>query len=147
MKRIVFILFLLPAVCFSIGYKFLHAQETPVKGSIYREIHTTTFSPLFRALKRGDVDTIKKYISEEMYNEYKVLLEENKDYPNFLRNFYRGAKFRRDKIVQVNNNIVANIVVKYKNGDSNLTKLQLKKGKDQVWKIEKTIMEKPIKSR
>lgn len=146
MKRTVFILFLLPIVNFA-GYGFSHAQEMPVKGSLYREIRTTTFSPLFRALKRGDVDTIKKYISEEMYNEYKVLLEENKDYPDFLRNFYRGAKFRRNKIVQVNNNIVADIVIKYKNGESNLTKLQLKKGKDQVWKIEKTIIEKPIRSK
>ncbi len=147
MKKFVLILFLLPSVYFFIGYRFLYAQETPVRGSIYREIRNTTLFPLFRALKRGDVKTIKKYISEDMYSEYQVLLEENKDYPNFLRNYYRGAKFRRDKIVQANNKIVADIIIKYKNGDSNLTRLQLKKGKDLIWKVEKTIIEKPIKSK
>src|ERR1044072_6003309 len=52
-----------------------------------------SLQPLFMAMKNGDVQTMEKYFAGQMYAQYKVLLEENSEYPQFLRDFYRDAKF------------------------------------------------------
>ncbi len=144
MKRVELILFFALCICF-VGFHTLYAEGIPIHNSTYKEIKNNTFLPLFRALKMGNVDMIKKYISEDMYKKYKTLLEENKDYPNFLRNYYRGIRFRRNKAVQFNNHVIVDLIVEYKNGDRNLTKLQLKKEKDQIWKIDRVVIEKAVR--
>src|SRR5512147_1757621 len=50
----------------------------------------STFAIVFQALQSGDVQTLKSHMAGHMYEQYKVLLEQNSEYPAFLRNFYRG---------------------------------------------------------
>jgi len=50
--------------------------------------------PFFNALKKGDVRSIKKYIDDDLYQKKRVLFEENKKYPEFLRTFYKDAEFQ-----------------------------------------------------
>jgi hypothetical protein len=45
-------------------------------------------------LKKGDVRSIKKYIDDDLYQKKRVLFEENKKYPEFLRTFYKDAEFQ-----------------------------------------------------
>jgi hypothetical protein len=88
----------LPLVCLLgmssllLSSNFISAQVV-VTTSVIREI-TTTFTSLFGALRNGDVQTIKLYLSDQEYGRRKVLFEQNYEYPAFLRNFYRGAAVR-----------------------------------------------------
>jgi len=71
----------LMVVALVIGGKSLFAAEAPEPGD--------TVIQFFKASKHGDTKTITQLISGSFYNQRKVLLEKNKDYPNFLRESYR----------------------------------------------------------
>ena len=68
-----------------IFYSFLQAQEVPVSDDGYEDVINETVSPFLEALKNGDVSLIKQYIAGDMYESRRILLEQNKEYPEFLR--------------------------------------------------------------
>lgn len=121
-----------------VSCNILNAQEISRSDLLYKNVKSDTFVPLFRAFKNGDVDAIKEYISDDMYEKNKVLLEQNKEYPNFLRNFYRDAIFQVRKVVKSGEIIFVDVRVRFPGGYQNVVKVQLKEGKskagDAVWK-------------
>jgi hypothetical protein len=119
-------------VAFLMGSISLQAQEIAVNDPLYKHITNNIFYPLFTALKNGDVNTIKQYISGDMYSKNKILLEENKEYPAFLRNFYRGAKFQVENVEQIDANLIVNVVIEFPNGDRSRTKLLLQTAKGSL---------------
>lgn len=136
MKKIILIFSIF---IFFISCDLLHAQEILKNDLLYKNIKYKTFNRLFRALKAGDVNTIKKYISNDMYERYKVLLEQNEEYPNFLRDFYRDAKFRVNGIVKDEGTIFVDIMIDFPDGNQSITRMNLKEGKSKtgnnIWKV------------
>ena len=59
----------------------------------YEELRDQTLTPLFEALRAGDVTGIGKYLSARMAEEYKVLFEQNAQYGQFLRDYYAGSSY------------------------------------------------------
>jgi len=55
---------------------------------------TGTVIKFYKASKDGDVETMKHLIAGQFYNSRKVLLNENKGYPKFLRKYYEGSKMQ-----------------------------------------------------
>ena len=123
MKRI---LFLLPLLVFIISSELLSAQELYVGEALHSNIMNKTFFPLFEALRSGDTEAIKNYISGDMYRQKKVLLEENKDYPRFLREFYRGANFSVERAALIDGDIIADVVIQFPQGSKSHVMLRLK---------------------
>lgn len=125
----------------------LNAQEVPLGDSLYIQIKNQILFPYFRALRDGDVSTIKRCISEDMYKKNKALLEQNKDYPKFLRDFYRGARFRSDKAVEIDGNIIVDVVIEFQGSHRSLSKLRLCKERDgsqgndkgESWRVREII--------
>ena len=89
----------------------------PLTGSPYDEIIRETVVPFFDALKHGDVKSIKKLVAGDMYEDKRVLLEQNKDYPDFLRKYYQGVEFIVKNIASSGDHIVIDIGIKYPSGD------------------------------
>lgn len=119
---------------------FLPAQVV-VTNSVIEEI-TITFTSLFDALRNGDVKTIKSYLSAEEYAQHKVLFEQNKEYPAFLRNFYRGATLRVgqiDSVLSARDDVIAEFIVDFPGGDTTVTRMRLHRDKSGVWKIRKVL--------
>ena len=95
------------------------------------------------ALKSGDVLTIKQLISGNMYENNAVLLEKNKNYPQFLRDLYQGATFRTSEAVVVAGDVIAHVEIAFPNGNRSFAKLRLSKMKNisqndhesETWKI------------
>jgi predicted SnoaL-like aldol condensation-catalyzing enzyme len=83
------------------------------------------FHPLFSAMKNGEVEKIKNYISGEMLQRNRVLLEQNKEYQDFLRKFYDGAQFKVVEVVRNGDIVVANIMIIFKDGYESEIRLQL----------------------
>ena len=75
------------------------------------------------ALKNGDVGAIKKYIPESFYELNRNLFENNKEYPNFLKNYYKGTKFTIQNTKLDKGNILADIVIRFPNGHSSTTRV------------------------
>ena len=128
-------LFLLPLLLFVSGHELLYAQEVYIGEALYGDMRNRTFLPLFKALRDGNVEVIKRYVSGDMYRQNRVLLEENKDYPRFLRNFYRGAKFSVERAIVTEGDIIANIVIEFPQGGKSFIKLRLSKANGQQWKV------------
>ena len=79
-------------------------------------------NPFFQALKAGNMEIIKQYVTGDLYYRKRVLLEENKEYGNFLKKIYRDARFDVLSINQDSNgDVLAEISVMMANG----TKRQL----------------------
>jgi len=114
-------------------YNFLYAQEIVKGEELYQEITIETITPYFEALKNGDVGAIKLHISEGMYERYKVLLEKNKDYPEFLRKYYRDVDFEIEKIEWIDNDILVSAMIKFPNNESLISKFLLRKEMDKVY--------------
>ena len=76
---------------------FLQAQEVPVSDDGYEDVINETVFPFLEALKNGDVSLIKQYIAGDMYESRRILLEQNKEYPEFLRKYYQtNSSFQFD---------------------------------------------------
>ena len=60
--------------------------------AVYSEnFPSNTVLSYFETLKMGDIETLKNYTSENFYRKNIVLLEQNKNYPEFLKKFYKGS--------------------------------------------------------
>jgi hypothetical protein len=120
-----------------------HAEKMPLSGERYEAVISDFVLPFLRALKNGDVDLIKHYIAGDIYENKIILLEKNKGYPEFLRNYYRGVEFYIENAVQSGDYIVVNVVIEFSNGEEGNANLYLCKDMDFVpeefeeaaWKI------------
>lgn len=73
---------------------YVQAQETELTDSDVLAIQHKVLIPFFKALQSGNISTIKKYISPELYEKNQVLLDENTEYSDFLKNYYKDVDFR-----------------------------------------------------
>ena len=108
--------------------------------TLFSNIVNETVMPFCIALKAGDVSAIKQYLSEDMYKKNKVLLEQNKEYTEFLRNYYQGGEFRVVKAEEIDNKIIVDVVIEFSSGEHRSGKLHLLKDNHVVsekgnWKI------------
>ena len=103
-----------------------HAADLRIENpQMYSELRDTTFTPLFAALRAGDVRTIQRYLRGETYDQYRTLLERNTEYGQFLRNYYAGAQFELGEVVPAGNDYIANVSVYWPNGTTSLVRLQV----------------------
>jgi len=122
---------------------FLSAQVV-VTDSVIREI-SNTLNSLFNVLKSGDVRSFQSYLLPEEYARYKVLFEQNKEYPGFLRNFYQGASLRVghvDSVLSTENEVIADFIVDFPGGESIVTRMRLKNDNGSIWKVKKILADK-----
>jgi len=95
-----------------------------------------TVSRYLHALKQGDIGTIKDSIAGELYKKRKVLLEQNKSYPKFLKKNYREAEFQIKETTVNNNDVLVEVEVKFPKGKTKFI-LYLGKNAQGNWKIFK----------
>jgi hypothetical protein len=99
------------------------AQDGGSAGTTYLEIQDAMIFPFFMALTNGDVGEFKKYFSKEMYNENRRLLEENTEYPQFLRSYYQGANISILKAIEVDGEVEFDVLIEFPNGTQSISKL------------------------
>lgn len=132
---------------FFIGNNLSYAQEVRAAETSYSNITNATLLPLFEALKEGDVETIRQCISGDMYDRYKILLEQNKNYPEFLRKFYLGATFRIEHVVAIDGDVIVDVTIDLPNSGTHLTKFCIRKATSSAqggdipvaWKVVRKI--------
>ena len=109
----------------TISCSLLYAEKLPMSDDLYDDLLNELVLPFFRALKAGDVDSIKRYISADMYESKQTLLEQNTEYPEFLRNYYQGVEFYVENIAEKGAYIIVYITIEYPNGDYGSARLYL----------------------
>ncbi len=91
----------------------------------------------FQACENGDVSTIKSLITDHFYQRRKVLIEENQEYPAFLRSHYSGMQVEivSTQIENANGNVAVMLEQIFPDGNILNSTLILKKNMDGNWKI------------
>ena len=80
--------------------------------------------PYLQAVKSGDVETIKRLLSDKDYKAYRVLLEQNTAYPDFLRRHYNGVTFQ----VKDEGNSLYQVKIVFPNGNKEVHKFSMQEG-------------------
>ena len=106
----------------------LYAGETTDNDNLEGILNESVY-PFFKALKEGDVSSIKQLIAGEMYESKKVLLEKNKEYPQFLRNHYEGVEFYVEDTTQSGDFIIVDFIIEFSGENLNPARLYLAKTK------------------
>ncbi len=52
------------------------------------------------AVKKGDLKKLKQFLPEEQYKAYRVLLEQNAGYSEFLRSHYKDVAFQVKEVAK-----------------------------------------------
>jgi hypothetical protein len=114
-------------------------QATPTESIEVSQV----FLPFIDALKTGNVRVLKSLLSEEMYREYRVLLEENKEYPRFLERYYEGAEIQLENIFREGNDLHGVMRVTFPGGDMSVLRISVKKKDSNApWRIGRVLHEK-----
>lgn len=115
---------LLLVLCLNIGgpLNIVHAQEENPQEMV---------STYFQAVKNGDIQTMKSHMGEKFYQRRKVLLERNKNYPEFLKSFYERGEIL---VGEVKDGVVT-VEIQFPDGSINYHHLVVKKDSLGQWKI------------
>lgn len=121
-----------------------HAEEISENDPFYKNIRDNTCIPLFTALKDGDVETIKDCFSNKKHEKHKDVLDENTNYSNFLKDFYRDATFLMKSVVREKKQTFVDIIVYFPDGSQSTRRWFLKEEKrkkgDEIWKVDYEIV-------
>lgn len=82
----------------------------------WERAESEVFVPLFEALQAGDVSAIKRLLDADLFEQYHVLLERNSAYPQYLKDYYRGATFELRGIEDEGDRYTADVVIQWPDG-------------------------------
>jgi hypothetical protein len=91
----------------------------------------------FEALKTGNVRVLDSLLGGDLSIQMKPLLQDNQDYPEYLRQHYAQTTFSIDHLLEKLGVVVARVTVDFPGGPTQTWTLTLKKGKAGEWKIMK----------
>lgn len=117
--------------------------QVVVNNSVIQQV-ANTFTLVFDALKNGDVRALKLLLPAEEYAQDKVLFEQNKGYPAFLRKFYQRAELRVgrvDSVLSAKDEVIAEFIIDLPSGESLTTRMRLK-ANGGGWRIRKILHSK-----
>jgi len=96
---------------------------------------TNTVSSFFNGLMNGDLNGIKQYISKEYYHKNRALLDDNKEYPNFLKEYYQGAKMNLLNMSMAGDNIIVDVEILFPNQTKGAYVIHLRQFDNSTWKV------------
>jgi uncharacterized membrane protein len=91
MKPVIIIFIFSLIIGTAMGGDFAQANSDQEKRTTLKADNPMAY---LQAVKTGDVETIKQLLSDEDYKAYRVMLEQNSAYPDFLRQPYKGVTFQ-----------------------------------------------------
>jgi hypothetical protein len=119
--KIASIVFVVSA-CLFIGIGDADARDgAAVDQAIYDDLSQTTFTPLFDALRGGDLASLKRFLEPDVYEQYRVLFEQNGQYDQFLRDYYANTDFELGDVAPVDGGYLAQVTIHWPDGHSAIT--------------------------
>lgn len=106
-------------------YSVAFSEEKNISPELQEEIENAVMRPFFNAMKNGNTQAIKRYITGKKYDEARIMLDDDKDYPAFLREYYKDAIFSIENGVLTDGGIVVDILIEFPNGGRQTTQFYL----------------------
>jgi hypothetical protein len=120
------------AICVLAVAVFLSAQAL---GATEPASPSDCVMQFFEASKNGDTARMKQLMAGSFYNQRKTLLEENTQYPDFLRKHYDGARLQIMKMREDRGGWVVEVRIKFAEGTVDSNKWLVQKDASGAWKI------------
>lgn len=115
MRHFSFIFALFSLLCVG-GAGAIEVRQT-VDPEVRSNLHETMFSPLFAALQSGDVLAFKTFMHGSMYERYRVLIEQNAEYGQHLRDYYEGATFELLEVSEASRAYLGTVSISWPDGN------------------------------
>ncbi len=93
----------------------------------------------FEASKNGDTARMTQLMAGSFYKQRKTLLEENTQYPDFLRTHYDGARLQIMNMREDRQGWVVEVRIKFADGTVDSNKFLVQKDASGAWKIVQEI--------
>lgn len=111
------------------------------------EIDDKVFRPFLNALKSGNIEVIKRYLTEKKSEETGLLDlegEERREYSEMLKKYYKGVVFSIERGAASEGQIIVDVAIEFPGGGRSITQfsLQEQKGntdtpsKGKNWRID-----------
>ncbi len=95
----------------------VQAQDAEASDAqLYDDLRETTIAPLFDSLKAGDLTGIKRHLRSDLYEQYRVLFEQNTEYGQYLRDYYAGSSYELVDVRRKKGALVAEVAVVWPGG-------------------------------
>ena len=104
------------------------SEKDNVSPAMHEEIDSKTFRPFLKALKNGDIEAIKHYLTEEKSEQTGLLElegEEYKEYAEMLINYYRGVVLSIEGIALSEEQIIVDVLMEFPGGARSVTQFYL----------------------
>jgi len=89
------------------------------------------------ALTRGNLRGMRTWMTPGLYAQYQTLFEQNREYPKFLRKFYRGATLSVGTITITDRDAKAEIPIAWSDGRTTTATVTLVLDAGGQWKISR----------
>jgi len=116
---------------FFIGNNLSYAQEESAEVSavettlLYNNI-TNSLSSFFEALKMGDIDKIRPFLSDKIRKNYSTLFDKNEYYGDYLRKWHEGTTFQIKNFVSYDDGVKVDLRMDRNDGTTNFTEIYVK---------------------
>lgn len=124
MKRV---LFYILALLF-LWHNTAVSEERNIDPELLGEIDSKTFRPFLNALKSGNIEAIKRYLTENKSEETGLLDlegEEYREYSDMLKNHYRGVVFSIEQGVVSEGQMIVDVEIEFPGGGRSITQYYL----------------------
>lgn len=89
------------------------SEEANLNSALLKEIENKTLRPFFNALKNGNMEVLKRYMTGAMYEEFKVALDVDIGYPGSIREHYKNAIFSVEGGRVADNMIIVDVGIEF----------------------------------
>lgn len=101
------------------------SESQGVNSALLDEIEIKTLRPFFNALKNGNVRQIERYITGEKLTEAQLPKHEDKEYEQFLREYYNDAIFSIEQVSASGDQVIVDVVIEFPGRGRKVTQFYL----------------------
>lgn len=100
-------------------------DEPQLSPEVLDNVENNTLRPFFNALKNGNVRQIERYISGQKSQEAQLPQHEDREYQEFLREYYQDAVFFVERAVSSGDQIIVDVKIEFPGRGRKLTQFYL----------------------
>lgn len=97
------------------------SEEQNVSTELLEELNSSVLRPFFNALKSGNVERIRYYLAGKKHEQSQFLLNDDKEYQAFLREYYRDAIFNVVQATSSDGLVVVDVTIEFPGRGRKLT--------------------------
>ena len=118
-------LFITIALFFMPHLPAIAGEASQLPPEVLDDVKNNTLRPFFNALENGNVRQIERYISGQKAQEARLSQNEDSEYRELLKEYYRGVVFSVERAVSSGDQIIVDVKIEFPGRGWKLTQFYL----------------------